>query len=73
MEENVSKMPSITEAIKLNSNELKKFSLESAVSVYFFNDVRNFTRGLCEGWPEDSIAGVEKAIKNWLLVTVRII
>lgn len=32
MEANVSKMPSITEAMKLNMNELKKFSLESAVS-----------------------------------------
>lgn len=29
MEANVSKMPSITEAMKLNMNELKKFSLES--------------------------------------------
>ncbi|CRK97999.1 CLUMA_CG011368, isoform A [Clunio marinus] len=33
MEAIVSKMPSITEAMKLNLNELKKFSLESAVNL----------------------------------------
>lgn len=45
MEANVSKMPSITEAMKLNSNELKKFSLESAVSryqkIFLFDEGRN--------------------------------
>lgn len=33
MEANVSKVPSLKESMKLNSNELKKFSLESAVSI----------------------------------------
>ena len=37
MESRVSKLPSLKEAMKLNADDLKKFSVESAVSINFYS------------------------------------
>lgn len=37
MESRVSKLPSLKEAMKLNADDLKKFSVESTVSINFYS------------------------------------
>lgn len=37
MEDRISKLPSLKEAMKLNANDLTKFSVESSVSLHYFN------------------------------------